>query len=87
MAKTAEATTKVTRPRKTAAEKAQADLDKATKRLETAQARLSKVQGTIDAAETEVFEAQRQLDYVSRNPALPSAQITIPDDAEQLASV
>lgn len=71
MARADSTTTATKRPRKTAAEKAQADYDKARKAHEKAVERRDKVIGQIDAATEEVNETKRYLDFVSMNPALP----------------
>jgi peptidoglycan hydrolase CwlO-like protein len=67
------------RPRKTAAEKAQADLDKAQKDYDKANERLDKLNDQIDAAEAQVDEAKRYLDFVSMNPALPAQTEPAPE--------
>lgn len=70
---TAETTEKVTRPRKSPAEKAQQQYDKASAQLNRAQDRLAKLQAQLNEAQAEVVRAERQLDYTSRNPDLPAA--------------
>ena len=78
----ATSTETVKRPRKSAAEKAQADLDKATKAHEKAVERREKLVTQIDAARAEVVETERYLDYVSRNPALPAQDAGEPQPEE-----
>jgi hypothetical protein len=67
---------RATRPRKTAAEKAQIEFDKSTARLAKAGEAVTKAQEAVETAKVELAEAQAQHDYVSRNPALPPQAAT-----------
>jgi hypothetical protein len=60
------------RPRKTAAERAQADYDAAIKRQSVAQSKLDKVSATIDDLRAEVKLADAEVNFRSQNPALPA---------------
>lgn len=64
-------TPRQTRPRKSAAEKAQAEYEKAVSRSTKAGERVAKAQAEVQAAVDEQTAAQRFLDYVSANPDLP----------------
>jgi hypothetical protein len=76
--------TPVTRQRKTPAERAQLDYDKAVKQRDAAQAKLTKAQESIDSLSAEVDMATRYVDYASRNPNLP-AQSPGDEDASEPA--
>lgn len=68
------------RPRKDRAQRAQHDLDQATKALEKAQAKLDKLQEGVEPAQAEVDRLQSRVDYLSKNPDLPQAPETdVPD--------
>jgi chromosome segregation ATPase len=82
MAKAASTDTpRQTRPRKTAAQRAQAEVDKAqksldqaNKRLEKATERQSKLANDVAEAQAEAQSAQQTLDYAAMHPALQQAQ-------------
>lgn len=67
-------TPKVTRPRKSPAERAQADFDKAQKAAVKANERLQKANEEAQAAQAEVDRANRYLTYAQQNPDLPPAE-------------
>lgn len=69
MAKTDSTPTK--RPRKSASERAQADLDAAMKRRDSAVAKLSKAEQSISSLRAEAEQAEREVSFRSQNPALP----------------
>lgn len=58
------------RPRKTAAERAQLDLDAAIKRRDAAVAKLAKVEPTIVELKAEVEQSNSLVTYLSQNPLL-----------------
>lgn len=62
---------KVTRPRKSAAEKAQATLDQAQKRHDKAVAKYEKATAELNAAIIERTQAERFLTFASGDPNLP----------------
>lgn len=82
-------TPRQTRPRKSAAEKAQIEFEKATKRATTAGERVTQAQTAVQDAVAEQEAAQRFLDYVSRNPDLPQQDVPgeapVEDGADQNA--
>jgi peptidoglycan hydrolase CwlO-like protein len=61
------------RPRKSPAERAQADYDAATKSLTTAQAKLAKLQEGVAPAQAEVDRLQARVTYLGQNPDLPGS--------------
>jgi hypothetical protein len=64
---------KTTRPRKSPAERAQADFDKAQRTVERANERLQKANEEATRAQEEVDRANRYLAYAQQNPDLPTA--------------
>jgi hypothetical protein len=62
---------KTTRPRKSPAERAQLDYDKALKAHEKAVERRDKIKADIDEADSEVSRTKRYLDFARMNPDLP----------------
>jgi hypothetical protein len=62
---------KVTRPRKSAAEKAQATLDQAQKRHDKALAKREKITAELAANDIEVLQAERFLTFAEGDPNLP----------------
>lgn len=73
--------TRQSRPRKSPVEKAQATLDQAKKRYEKAVAKRDKIAADIDAAEAEVKQARRYLDFAQGDPSLPQLEPPVSDDA------
>lgn len=59
------------RPRKTAAEKAQADYEAAVKTRDLAQKKRDKLAEGLQPAEEAFAAAQRRVDYLALNPDLP----------------
>lgn len=62
---------KGTRPRKSAAEKAQIELDAATKHRDTIATKLEKAKPAVVALEAELQQANQLVDYLAKNPLLP----------------
>lgn len=60
------------RPRKTAAEKASAELEKAKARLSKAERKVSDTISAQEAAQTELNRAKAFHDYAAANPDLPA---------------
>lgn len=60
------------RTRRTPAEIAQAELDKADNRLKKAQTKLTDAENAVEPARNEVARAQRFRDFAASNPDLPS---------------
>lgn len=60
------------RTRRTPGEIAQAELDKADKRLEKANAKLADAENAVEPARNEVARAQRFRDFAASNPDLPA---------------
>lgn len=69
MAKNDDGTT-TSRPRRSAAEKAQAELDKAQQRLTKAEKRSTKAAEEAEAAARELALAQREVEYRAAHPDL-----------------
>jgi len=67
---TSETATK--RPRKSAAEKAQADYDAAVKTRDLAQKKLAKLQEGVAPAQEAFDAAERRVAYLGQNPDLPA---------------
>lgn len=87
MAKTDNTTTAAPRIRKSPAEKAQAQLDTAQKRYDKAVAKQAKVHAGVEAANVEVSEAQRFLDFAMGNRNLPDLDVPADDSpAEPIQS-
>ena len=84
MAKNDTAPTQGTRPRKSAAEKAQADLDRAQKAVDKNQEAVSKYETALAESNQRLAESQAYLDYVSRNPALPGVTEAVGDVSENV---
>lgn len=72
-----------TRKRRSPAEIAQAELDKANERVEKAEKRHEKAQAEVSAASREVTRAKAFRDYAAKNPDLPGADLG--DVAGQMA--
>lgn len=65
---------KTPRTRKTAEEKAISQLEQAQKRFDRAEKKLYRISADVDAAQAEVAEAQRFLDFVKGDPNLPAEE-------------
>jgi hypothetical protein len=74
------------RPRKSPAERAQADYDAAVKSRDVAQRKLTKLQEGVAPAQEAFDAAERRVAYLGQNPDLPaqdaSAPPSDPSDAE-----
>jgi hypothetical protein len=68
----ADSTTGTKRPRKSAAERAQADYDAAVKTRDVAQRKLTKLQEGVAPAQEAFDAAERRVAYLGQNPDLPS---------------
>lgn len=66
------------RPRKTAAERAQLDLDAAIKRRDAATAKLAKVEPTIAELRAEVEQTTALVTYLQQNPLLQQTDAPAP---------
>lgn len=77
-------TEKVARPRKTPAEKAQAVMDAAEKRVTKAEKRVAALKEDIGPAEKELTAAKAARDYASQHPDLPGNEgksgVTVQDE-------
>lgn len=62
------------RPRKSAAERAQADYDAAVKTRDLAQRKLAKLQEGVAPAQEAFDAAERRVTYLGQNPDLPQSQ-------------
>lgn len=81
-----EETEKVSRPRKSPAEKAQAVFDAAEKRVQKAEKRLAALKADLDPAEKEVKAAKAARDYASQHPDMPGVSgVTVQDEDESAA--
>lgn len=81
MARTAsnESTTeRQTRPRKSAAQKAEADYKAAVKTRDHAQKKLAKLEEGVAPAREAFEAAQRRVDYLGKNPDLPEGTVEQP---------
>lgn len=79
----ADSTSTVKRPRKNAAEKAQADYDAAVKTRDAAQRKLEKLQQGVAPAQEAYNSAARRVEYLAQNPDLPVAASTESDEPMQ----
>lgn len=77
----AESTTSTKRPRKSAAEKAQADYDAAVKTRDAAQRKLAKLQEGVAPAQEAFDAAERRVAYLGQNPDLPNSNVAVADGA------
>lgn len=64
-------TTVTKRPRKSAAEKAQADYDAAVKTRDIAKRKLDKLKQGVEPAQADYDAAERRVNYLGQNPDLP----------------
>lgn len=78
----ADSTTSTKRPRKSPADRAQADLDAAIKRRDAAQRKYDKLSGAVEPAKAELQQASSLVDYLSKNPLLPQ-QDNFPESAQE----
>jgi hypothetical protein len=73
--------TAIKRPRKSAAEKAQADYDAAVKTRDVAQRKLAKLQEGVAPAQEAFDAAERRVSYLGQNPDLPAQSGTVTEGA------
>lgn len=71
-----------TRPRKSAAEKAQADYDAAVKTRDVAQRKLAKLQEGVAPAQEAFDLADRRVKFLAQNPDLPAQPETEGEEPE-----
>lgn len=74
----ADSTTTTKRPRKSAAERAQFDLDAAVKRQTSAREKLAKAEASIESLRAEAAQADAEVNFRSQNPALPAQAAEAP---------
>lgn len=78
---------KTTRPRKTAAQKAQTDLDAAVKSRDAVKAKLEKAEPAVITLRSELEQAERLVNFLAGNPLLESNQQVSEPTEEQPATL
>lgn len=86
MAKATSSDSTATRVRRSPAERAQADLDKAQKAVDKATARVQKLGQDLTEAQGEQNRSQKFLDYAKANPDLPDQGVSGEDGVGENAT-